>query len=78
MHGLHALDREVDQQRARKIEQGKEIEIRRQAQIVGQSRRDETPDQVACDVPRDVGGKRAASVHRAAPLAEIGKRQRKG
>src|SRR6516165_5342335 len=78
MHGLDALDREVDQQRACEIEQGKEIEIRRKAQTLSNRRRNEAPDKVACDIPRDVSGERVASIHRAALLAQIGKRQGKG
>src|SRR6516162_876682 len=78
MHGLDALDREVDQQRACEIEQRKEIEIRRKAQALSNRRRNEAPDKVACDIPGDVSGERVASIHRAALLAQIGKRQGKG
>jgi hypothetical protein len=77
-HGLDALDGEVDQERASEIEHGKEIEVGREAQIVGYGRRDETPDQITCDVPRDVGRECAAGIHRAALLAQIGKSECKG
>ena len=78
MHRLDALDGEIDQHRAGEIEQREEIEIRRQAEIVGDRGRDQPADQIAGDVAGDVGGERAAGIHRAALLAEIGQRQREG
>ena len=46
--------------------------------MVGDGRGNQPPDQVARDIAGDIGGKRAAGVHRAALLAEIGERQREG
>ena len=76
MHRLDALDREIDQRRAGKVQQREEIEVRCQPERVGDGRRHQPPDQVAGDVAGDIGGERAAGVHRAALLAEIGQRQR--
>ena len=44
--------------------------------MIGHRGRDQPADQVACDVAGDVGGKRAAGIHRAALLAQIGERER--
>jgi len=44
--------------------------------MVGDARGHQPADQVARDIAGDVGGERAARVHRAAFLAEIGKRER--
>ena len=74
VHRLNPLDGEINQHRAGKIEQREEIEIRRQAEMIGDSRRNQPADQIACDVTGDVGRKCAACIHRAALLAEIGER----
>ena len=76
MHRLDALDGEIDQHRAGEIEQREEIEIRGQPERVDDRGRHQPADQVAGDVAGDIGRERAAGVHRAALLAEIGQRQR--
>ena len=77
MHRLDALDREINQHRAGEIEQREEIEIRCQAEAVGDRGGNQPADQVARDIAGDIGRERAAGVHRAALFAEIGERQRK-
>ena len=77
MHGLDARNGEINQYRAGKVEQCKEIEIRRQPHAVDHGGGYQPPDQIAGDVAGDVGRERAARVHRTALLAEIGQRQRK-
>ena len=77
VHRLDALDGEVDQHRAGKIEQREEIEVRGQPERIDDGGRHQPPDQIAGDVAGDIGGERAACVHRTALLAEIGQRQRK-
>ena len=77
VHRLDALDGEVDQHRAGKIEQREEVEVRGQSERIDQCGRHQPPDQIAGDVAGDIGGERAACIHRTALLAEIGQRQRK-
>ncbi len=78
LHRRRLLDGEIDQGGAEQIERGEEIEIGGEAEMVGDGRRDQPPDQVAGDVAGDVGGKRARRVGRAVMLAEIGKREGEG
>ena len=62
LHRRGLRDREVDQHGAREIEGGKEIEIRGEAQVVGDPGRDQAADEIARDIAGDVGGERAAGV----------------
>ena len=72
------LDGEIDEGGAEQIERGEEIEIGGEAEMVGDGRRDQAPDQVAGDIAGDVGRERARRVGRAVVLAEIGKREGEG
>ena len=78
LHRGGLRDRKVDQHGAREIEGGKEIEIRGEAQVVGDPGRDQAADEIARDIAGDVGGERAAGVHGAALLAQIGQHEREG
>ncbi len=78
MHRLDALDGEIHQHRAGKIQQSEEIEIRCQPEIVHDGGGNQPADQVARNIAGDIGRERAAGVHRTALFAEIGQRQRKG
>jgi hypothetical protein len=76
VHRLDALDGEVHQHCAGKIEQREEIEVRGQPERIDGGGRHQPPDQVARDIAGDIGRERAARVHRTALFAEIGQRQR--
>ena len=78
LHRRGLRDREVDQHGAGEIERREEVEIRGEAQMVGDRGRDQAADEIARDIAGDVGGERAAGVHGAALLAQIGQRQREG
>ena len=78
MHGLRLLDGEIDQHRAKQIEHGEEIEIRRQSEMIGHARRDQAPDEVARHVAGDVGGEGAGRIGGAVMLAKISEREREG
>ena len=76
LHGRGLMHREVDQQRAGQVESREDVEVRGQAQVIGERRRDQPADQIARDIARDVGGEGAGRVGGAVFLAEIGERQR--
>ena len=82
--GLHLLhwsgtcDREIDQQGARKVERGEEVEIPGQTEMVNECSRDEAADQIGRDIAGDVGSKGPSGVRRAALLAKICEGEREG
>jgi hypothetical protein len=75
-HWLRTRNGKVDQHGSREIENGEEIEIGGEAEVIGHCSRDEAPDEIACDISSDVGRKRAAGVRRAAFLTKISQRER--
>ncbi len=77
-HRRRAVDGERDERRTGEVEQREGVEVRGEAEMVRQARREEPADQIARDIARDVGGEGAGGIGRAAVLAEIGQRQREG
>ena len=75
-HRRRAPEPEPDQHGAAQIEQGEDVEVGGEAEMVGDRRRQQAPEQVAGDVAGDVGGERAGGVDGTAALAEIGQGQR--
>ena len=76
MHRPDFPDGVVDQRRASNIEQREQVEIRCQAKTAGDTCGQQSADQIAGDIPRDVRRERSPGIHRAALLAKIGQRQR--
>jgi hypothetical protein len=72
------LHGEINKQGAEQIEDGKEVEIGGEPEMVGDTGRDQPADQIARHVAGDVGGEGRRRILRAVMLAEIGKRQGEG
>ena len=83
-HGTHwdhrhgRADGEIDQHRAGKIQGREQVKVGGEAKMVGDASRHQPADQIAGDIAGDIGRERAARIHRAALLAEIGERQSEG
>ena len=77
-HRLRAAEVKKTEHGAGEVERGQDIEVRRQAEMVGERRRHQAAEQVARDVAGDVGREGAGRVRSAALFGEVRERQREG
>src|SRR6516164_6584328 len=69
------MHREVDEDGSADVEESEDVKVGREPEMVGKSRRDKPPDQVARYIAGDIGSKRAGAVGGAVLLAKVGERE---
>src|SRR6516165_9329462 len=69
------MHRKVDEDGSGEIEQSEDVKVGCEPEMVGKSRRDKPPDQIARYIAGDIGSKRAGGVGGVVLLAEVGERE---